>query len=318
VSPAIVLTAFRRFGAAVAIAALPLAAAFAAAPPRDAYGLLAVPPLARVTDLADVLTPAQETSLGTRLADFEQRHGSQIAIVVVPSTKPEPIEDFAHRVGEAWKIGRRGIGDGLLIVVATEDRRVRIDVARALEGAIPDAVARRIIGDAMGPRFKQNDYAGGLSAALDQIFRRIERENLPTPAGVAQRAVDAGENVIGLLIPVVLIGVAVAALARRLFGVPGALLAGGGAGAAAGVLLSSVLLGTIAGVIVFVLALFGGAFRPSGRVLGGMRRRDVFIPGGWSGGGWSGGGGGGGGCSGGGFSSGGGGDFSGGGASGDW
>ena len=117
----------------------PLALAQADAP-RGADGLLAVPPLARVTDLAGALKAADKAALEQKLAAFESARGAQIAVVVVPSTQPEPIEDYAHRIGEAWKIGRRGIGDGLLIVVATQDRRARIAVARSLDGAVPDAV----------------------------------------------------------------------------------------------------------------------------------------------------------------------------------
>ena len=284
--------------------------------PRGADGLLAVPPLARVTDLAGALKAADMATLESKLAAFESARGTQIAVVVVPSTKPEPIEDYAHRIGEAWKIGRRGVGDGLLIVVATQDRRARIDVARALEGAIPDAVARRLISETMGPRFKEGDFAGGISAALDRIFRLVEGESLPTPAGVPQQKVDAGEDVLGVLLPFVFGGVIVGSMLRRVLGTPGALVAGGGAGGLAGFMLASAKLGLFAGVAVLLLSLFAGM--GGGRSIGGRRGGGIVLPGGWGGGGgWSGGGGGWSG-GGGGWSSGGGGDFSGGGASGDW
>jgi uncharacterized protein len=285
--------------------------------PRGPDGLLVVPPAAQITDLAGVLSPADQQRLKARLDAIETAHGAQVVVLVVPSTKPEPIEDFANRVGTTWKVGRRGVGDGVLVIAAIDDRRARIDVARALEGALPDVTARRIIREAMAPRFQQQDYAGGLVAAVDLIARQIEGEGLPTPAGVPQRQVDAGESMLGLMVPFVIFGIAVGAVLRCLFGVPGALVAGGGSGAIAALLLQSVVLGGLAGLLVFIFAL--GAGSRASRALGGRRggwSGPVIIPGGgWGGGGgggWSGGGGGGG------WSSGGGGDFSGGGASGDW
>jgi uncharacterized protein len=288
--------------------------AFAADAPRQPDGLLAVPPLARITDSANVLSPADKRALEDKLAAFETAHGSQIAIVVVPSVKPEPIEDYANRIGNTWKIGRAGIGDGLLIVVAVEDKRVRIEVFRALEGAIPDATAKRIIREQIAPRFKTNDYAGGLAAALDAIFKQIEGGGIAPvePRAPTGRAFDG--DVIGLLLPLVIGGIVIGGILRKLFGVPGAMLAGGGTGVAAYSVLSSALLGGIAGFVVFLIALAAGG--SAGRAVGGRRRGgDIFIPGGWSGGGggWSGGGG-----DSGGWSSGGGGDAAGGGASGDW
>ncbi len=289
--------------------------------PRGPDGLLIVPPAAQITDLAGVLSPADQQRLKARLDAVETAHGAQIVVLTVPSTKPEPIEDFANRVGTAWKVGRRGVGDGVLVIAAIDDRRARIDVARALEGASPDATARRIIREAMAPRFQQQDYAGGLVAAVDLIARQIEGEGLPTPAGVPQKKVNAGEDVIALLIPFVIGGVIFGAVLRRIFGVPGAFVAGGGSGVLTGALLQSVALGGLAGVLVFIFAL--GAGSRAARTLGGSR---MGRRGGWSGpiiipgGGWGGGSGGGswGGGGGGGWSSGGGGDFSGGGASGDW
>jgi uncharacterized protein len=268
---------------------------------RGADGLLAVPQLARVTDTTGTLRPQDKQALEDKLAAFETAHGSQIAVVMVASTQPEPISDFANRVGDAWKIGRAGVGDGLLIVVAKDDRRVWIAVARALEGAIPDLAAKRVIREQIAPRFKNGDFAGGLNGAVDALTHLIEGEGLPAPAGVSKQKVDAGESVLGLLVPFVLIGVVVGALLRRIFGIPGALAAGAGSAAIAGVMLSSLLFAGLAGLAVFLLSLGG-------------RRGAVFFPGAMGGGGgW-----GGGGSIGGGFSSGGGGDFSGGGAGGDW
>ena len=120
---------------------------------RDPLGRVAVPPAAPVTDLAGVLSPAAQDALRTKLIEFERARGSQIAVIVVPSTQPEPIADFTNRVGDAWKIGRKDVGDGVLIAVAVKDRKVWISVARALEGAIPDVVASRITRELMGPSF---------------------------------------------------------------------------------------------------------------------------------------------------------------------
>jgi uncharacterized protein len=291
--------------AAVLLAAAGLAViAQAAEAPRGADGLLAVPPLARVTDYAGVLSPQDKRSLEDKLAAFEMAHGAQIAVLIVPSTQPEPIEDFAHRVGEAWKIGRAGIGDGVLVIVAKDDRRLRIDVARSLEGALPDVVARRIGREIMGPYFQRGDYAAGLSAGLDAIFRRIEAEGLPPPG--PRPAGDVEADRFALLVPFVIGGFVIGVILRRILGIPGSLVAAGGTGFIAAKALASGLLGALAGLVVFVLTA-GGRSR-AGRVLGG-RRGGVFVPGGWGGGGFSGGGG---------WTSGGGGDFSGGGATSDW
>lgn len=289
-----------------ALAAGVIALAAWAADPRGADGLLAVPPPARVTDTTGTLSAREREALEGKLAAFEVAHGSQIAIVMVGSTAPEPIADFAQRLGEAWKIGRAGVGDGLLIVVAKDDRRVWIAVARALEGAVPDVAAKRVIREVIAPRFRQGDYAGGLAAGLDALFALIEQEGLPAPVGVSQRTVEAGEDVFALLVPFVLVGVVAGSVLRRLFGVPGALLAGAGTGALGGFLLSSWLLGALIALVAFVLALGSGS--RAARVLGGRGRGgDVFFPGGFGGGGFGGG-----------FRSGGGGDFAGGGAGGDW
>ncbi len=283
----------------------------AAPAPTLPDGTLAVPPLARVTDTAGVLDAAARAQLDAKLAAFEQSRGAQIAVIVVPSTQPEPISDFANRVGGAWKIGRAGIGDGVLLVVAVKDRRAWISVARALEGALPDLLAARITREQMGPQFAKGDFAAGVNAGVDAVMRSIEGEGLPTPAGIPRERVNAGESVMGLLFPIILVGAFVTATLRRVLGVPGAALGGVGAGAIAGFMLSSLLLGGVAAIAVFLFSLFGGFGGRGGRALGG-RGGPIFLPGGWSGGGggWSGGGGG--------WSSGGGGDFSGGGGGSSW
>ncbi len=312
--PAFAARALRVFAQALCAVALVLSAAGAAwAQARGDDGLLKVPPLARVVDLAGALDATAKSNLENKLAAFETAHGSQIAIVVVPSTKPEEISDFAFRVGGEWKIGRAGVGDGVLIVVATQDRRAFIAVARALEGAIPDVLARRIVREQMAPFFKDGNFGGGLSAALDAIFRLVEGERLPPPRDRTSPLPDIDGGIGNALFPLIIVGFLIGRALRRRIGVTGSLLAGGGTGATAALLLSSLALGGLAGLAVFFLSFVGGS--GGGRVLGG-RRGGIFIPGGWSGGGWSSGGGGWGG--GGGWSSGGGGDFSGGGAGGDW
>ena len=291
-------------------AALLLPAAVLAADARLPDGTLAVPPLARVTDTTGTLNAGQRQILEGKLGAFETARGTQIAIVMVGSTQPEPIADFAQRIGEAWKIGRAEVGDGLLIVVAKDDRRVWIAVAKSLEGAVPDLAAARVIREQITPRFKQGDFAGGLAAGLESLFMLIQGEGLPAPESAPRGSAGEGKDLVALLAPFVIIGVIVAALLRKLFGVKGAFVAGAGVGTIAGWILASLKLGLIAGVAAFVFSLFAGAAR-GGRVLGG-RRGGVFVPGGFGGGGgWSGGGGGG-------WSSGGGGNFGGGGAGGSW
>jgi uncharacterized protein len=302
----------------VLLALAPVLAAFAPQGPAAAEaalgpdGLLPVPALARVVDQAGVLSAADRAALEARLARFESDNGAQVAILLVASTGAEPIEDFANRVGSSWKIGRRGVGDGLLLVIATHDRAARIEVARSLEGAIPDAIASRVIRQQMGPHFKAGDYAGGLNAALDELLTRIEQERLGPSA--PQPGPGSSNHGVGLhgLLPVLAVAVFLGSALRRALGAGGAAIAGAGAGALASLLLASVVLGAIAGVLVFVLAMALGAAGRYGHAIGGPGG----FPGPW-GGGWGGGSGGGFG-GGGGFSSGGGGDFSGGGASGSW
>ncbi len=238
-------------------AALLLPAFAGGAEQRLPDGTLAVPPLARVTDTTGLLTTSQRRALEEKLAAFERSRGSQIAIVIVDSTQPEPIADFAQRLGDAWKIGRAEVGDGLLIVVAKEDRRVWIAVAKALEGAVPDLAAARVIREQITPRFRQGDFAAGLAAGLDAIFRLVEGEGLPAPSA-PRGAAGAEADLMGLLAPFVIVGVMVGALLRKLLGLPGAFVAGAGVGTIAGWVLASLKLGLIAGVAAFLLALFVG------------------------------------------------------------
>ncbi|MBM3392681.1 MAG: YgcG family protein [Betaproteobacteria bacterium] len=270
-----------------------------------ADGLVAVPPLkARVTDLTGTLSRDQTASLEAELAQFEKARGSQIAILLLPTTQPETIEAYSIRVAEAWKLGRKGIDDGILILVARNDRKLRIEVGRGLEGAVPDAVAKRIVAEVIGPRFKEGDFFGGLQAGVTKLQAVIGGEALPPPKSAASSASGAAMDLETLFIVGIVIATMLGAVMNRWFGrLGGATVTSGVVGGLAWLVTSSVLAALIGAVLVFVFVL---AFASSGR------------GGGWSTGGWSGGGGGwGGGSSDGGFS-GGGGDFGGGGASGDW
>lgn len=145
---------------------------------------VAIPPLtARVTDLAATLSGLDRDSLERRLERFEASKGSQIAVLIVPTTAPETIQQYGIRVAEAWKLGRKGVDDGVLVLVAKGDREMRIEVGRGLEGAIPDAVAKRIIADVMTPHFQRGDYYLGLAAGVAQIFAVVEGEPLPSADG---------------------------------------------------------------------------------------------------------------------------------------
>ncbi len=284
----------------------------------------AVPPLsAHLIDETGTLGAPERERLEARLAGIEERQGAQIAVLMVPTTAPEDIAAFANRVANAWKIGRKGVGDGVLIVVAKDDRRMRIEVAKALEGAIPDIAAARIIDGAMKPRFREGDFAGGIDAALGQLSARIAGENLPAPTGNssaarAERGVDWNDFAIFLFFGVMVGG----PLARGILGRGlGGVATGGAAGLFAYLFTASALLAAGAGIVALLYTwLFGGRAGLAGGRRGGLR--DGFSTGLGTGigmGGWGGGHDSGGGFSGGGgFSSGGGGDFGGGGASGDW
>ncbi len=281
-----------------------------------AGGLVPVPALsARVVDTVGLLDADSRERIEEQLAALERDKGAQVAFLIVGSTQPEDIASYANRVGNTWKIGRHGVGDGVLLVVARDDRKVRIEVAKTLEGAIPDLAARQIIEDAITPAFRRGDFAGGLQAAADQIAARVRGEPLPAPQAGAAGGGDDGFNLSDLAI-FLFIGVPILAkVLRGLFGRKlGALLAGGGAGVIAWLVSASLAIGALAGLVALALAIAGGA---APLMQHGRRGR------GWHGGPWgpttgSWGGGFGGGGGGGGFSSGGGGDFGGGGASGDW
>ncbi len=281
----------------------------AVATPLQAQDVLPVPPLSgRVIDQTGTLTPAQVQALSAKLDAIERERGSQLVVLMVATTLPEDIASYAQRVGEAWKLGRQDVGDGVVIVVAKNDRKVWITVAKALEGAIPDLAAKQIITDRITPAFRAGDFAGGLNAAVDRLAQRIGTEALPEPTqrGTAQRSADSGFNfedmAIFFFVAVPVLGAVLTGMLGRKLGSLGTAVAAGGLG---WWLSTSLLIAGGAGLVALVLV----------GVLGiGSRRGGGSGPVIWGGGG----GGGGFGSGGGGFSSGGGGDFGGGGAGGDW
>ncbi|RQO55853.1 hypothetical protein DBR47_18420 [Paucibacter sp. KBW04] len=282
--------------------------------PSWAQDVLPVPALSgRVIDQTGTLSPAQQSALEAKLAAFEQSAGSQLVILIVPSSQPEDIAAYAQRVGDSWKIGRKGVGDGVLLVVAKDDRKVRIEVAKALEGAIPDLAASLIIREAITPAFRKGDYAGGLNLAVDQMSAKIRGEDLPLPSqgqrGQAPASQGFNFEELGALF---FIGVPVlGAVLTGIFGRKlGTVMTGGAAGLIGWVVVSSLIAAGLAAVLAMILV---GVMGGSGAGRRGGGSGPIIFGGG--GGGFGGGGGGGGG---GGFSSGGGGDFGGGGASGDW
>ena len=277
-----------------------------------AQAQLAVPALtAHVVDTTGTLSAPQARQLEDKLTSFEQSRGAQVVLLLVPTTQPEDIASYANRVANTWKIGRKGIGDGLLVIVAKDDHKVRIEVAKTLEGAMPDLAVKRIIDQAITPRFKQGDYAAGLDGAVDQIMARITGEALPAPSSEADHG-KFGFEWMDLAIFAFFAVPVVGAVARSILGPKlGALATGGAVGALAMFITASLLIAGVAGLGALLFTLISGVARGAGSGFGSGRH-----DGGWGAGG--GGFGSGGGGSGGGFSSGGGGDFGGGGASGNW
>ena len=143
---------------------------------------VAIPTLkARVTDLTATLTAEQTAALESKLAVFEQRKGSQLAVLLVPTTEPETVEQYSIRVVDQWKLGRKGVDDGVLLLIVKNDRKLRIEVGRGLEGALPDAIAKRIIDEYLVPPFKKGDFNGGINAAVERIIKVVDGEPLPAP-----------------------------------------------------------------------------------------------------------------------------------------
>jgi len=303
------MTSGRRIGVragAVALAGLAATFFFAAGAaawdtPKD--GLRPVPPLtSQVTDLTGTLSAPERQALESKLHDWEARTTNQLAVLIVPSTTPEPIEEYSLRVAEAWKIGQKGKDNGAIFLIAKDDKRMRIEVAYGLEGVLTDVTSRRIIGETVAPYFKQGQFAQGINAGVDRIIE-VVGSGEPLPAEPARRAAprrsfDFGNLFIILLFAVPIVG----GILRSMFGnVGGSAIGAGVAGTVAWFIAGSLLIAGGAAVVAFIIIVF--SMFSSGRGGG-------FIPG--VGGGFGGGGGGGGGFSGG------GGSFGGGGSSGSW
>lgn len=289
--------AFRLRFAAAALAAL-------AALPAAAEPLQAIPPFkARVTDLTGTLSAQERDSLEAKLQAFESRKGAQLAVLIVPTTKPEEIEQYSIRVVDAWKLGRENPDDGALLLVAKDDRELRIEVGRGLEGALTDLISNRIIDETIVPRFREGDFAGGIAAGVDRMIAVVDGEELPPPDAHWKE----GPKDIGNLVPILFfIVIFVSGILRAIFGrALGSLATGGVAGVVSWFVTAVLGLSLGIGVVGFVISLLMG-FGNGGRWASRSGR-----------GGWSGGFGGGGSSGGGGFS-GGGGSFGGGGASGRW
>jgi uncharacterized protein len=254
-----------------------------------------------VVDKTATLSSSDIASLDKTLKDFEARKGSQVAVLIVPTTQPETIEQYSIRVAEAWKIGRKKIDDGAILVVAKDDRKLRIEVGYGLEGALTDVTAKRIIDEVITPKFRSGDFAGGILDGVNRMLRVIDGEPLPAPA---QRAQTTGAfNDIDpfnpfLIVLVIIVGGLMRGMFGRLFG---SLATGGIVATLFWFIASSLALSAIGGIIAFFVTLVGDALMSSGGV-----GRGGFVGGGFSGGSSSGG------------FSGGGGSFGGGGASGSW
>ena len=275
-------------------------------------GFAPIPPLTSpVIDTTGTLDTQTRQRLEQQALDLQRRKGAQLQVLMIPTTRPEEIEEYSVRAYEQYRLGRAKVDDGVLVVVAKDDRRARVEVGYGLEGAIPDALAIRVITDYMTPHFRQGDYAGGLVEATQAIVRLIDQEALPAPA--AQGAADGARSRGGSPMLALIAAFFVAQFVRGLFGGTPAFFRGIAGGLAAGFiafLLANILFGAIGGLIGFFMGLAGGR-----RV---RYARDAGFGGfgGWGGGGF--GGFGGGGFGGGGGWSGGGGMSGGGGASGSW
>ncbi|HEY7986861.1 MAG TPA: YgcG family protein [Methylophilaceae bacterium] len=254
---------------------------------------VAIPPLQhRVTDLTGTLSTEQQADLESRLAAVEAQKGSQIAILIVPTTQPEDIAQYSIRVVEAWKLGRKGVDDGVLVLLAKNDRKSRIEVGYGLEGALPDAIAKRIVSDVMRPYFQQGDFYGGLVAGTDKITEVINGEALPAAAQHRPTQNLGGHSFFVVLIIAIVVGGVLRSVLGKFVG---GLASGGLAAFIMYFLGAGFLIALVLGIIAFFMTLVGGQGLPLGYGGGGF--------GSGSGGGFSGGGGGG---------------FGGGGASGDW
>lgn len=258
---------------------------------------IAVPPLTgRITDLTATLSPDQIAALELTLQAFEAKKGSQLAVLMVPTTTPESIEQYTLRVAEQWKLGRKKVDDGALLVIAKHDRALRIEVGYGLEGALNDAISKRIIGEFITPRFKQGDFYGGITAAVEQIIRVIDGEPLPQPKG---RIVGSGADIQQYVPVILVVALMLGGVLRSVLGrFPGALATGSAVAVITWLVVGAISIALVAGVMALVFTLLSGGMGGHG-VRG---HHGGFGRGGLGGDGFGGGGGG----------------FGGGGASGRW
>ena len=247
--------ALRAFKALLAAAALCWAAVAGAQIPVPAL-------TGRVVDQTGTLSPAQQATLEQTLASFEARKGTQIAVLVVPTTAPEQIEQFSIRVAEKWKLGRKKIDDGAILIVAKDDHATRIEVGYGLEGVLTDLASHRIIDEAVLPRFRNQDFYGGIAAGVDQIIRVVDGEPLPEP----RRGAKAESGGFGHFIPIVFIlAIAVGGVLRAVLGrFPGALVTGGAVAVIAWFVVGVVSTALFAGAVALFVTLLGGGMGRSG------------------------------------------------------
>lgn len=259
---------------------------------------------AHVTDTVGLLPADRRQALESQLVQLEKDKGAQLAVLIVSTTRPEPIESYSLRVAEAWRLGRKGVDDGVLFVVARDDRRMRVEVGYGLEGAVPDAIAKRIIAEVVAPRFKAGDFPGGIEAGVAALVARINGEALPAPtpnAGADDQQMGLEEALVLGIIFTLVVGSVLKAIFGRLLG---STIAAGIVGVGAWTLTSVLLVGAVGAVLAFIFSLVAGS-GGAGRIGGGPTIGGGFgggFGGRGGGGGWSGGGGG----------------FGGGGASGGW
>jgi uncharacterized protein len=277
---------------------LPALLLLAAGAVHAAADAVAVPPLkARVTDLTGTLDAGQLATLEASLREFERGKGSQIAVLMLPTTQPETIEQYSIRVAEQWKIGRARVDDGVIMVIAKADQKMRIEVCYGLVGVIPDAIARRVIREVIAPHFLADNYFGGIRDGTGALMKLVEGEKLPpatTGPGAAPGGADYQSMFMAFIALVLMAGGVLKALLGRVFG---SIATGLAAGLAVWLVAGALAAAAIAAILAFFLSLLIG--------VGGRG----YLPGGLGGGGFGGGGGGFGG---------GGGGFGGGGASGGW
>lgn len=282
-----------------------LAALFCLIGNAFAQNFVAIPERRIVTDLTGTLSEQEKDALYRKLRAFEDRKGSQIAVLIVSTTEPEMIEQYALRVSDSWKLGRKGVDDGALLLIAKNDRKLRIEHRYGLEGPLPDAVTKRIIAEVIAPLFKQGDFYGGIDAGVDRILKVVDGEPLPTPKKQSSNA-DDWQSALPIVIMLAFVS---GAIFRAMFGrFFGSIVAGGVTGVVTWVILSVMGVAAVAAILAFLFNLFAGAVSP----VNGWSSRGR---GGGLGGGWGGGSGGG---SSGDFGGGGGGMGGGGGASGEW